>query len=106
MTRAVVNPGICGLNATIEVTEVGKRIIRVEITSDCEKVAKMSGSLPTLKQFDALKPQVDSEVYRYASEYRLCASCPMPMAILKAIEVETGMALPSPVLVHFENSDL
>jgi hypothetical protein len=51
-----------------------------------------------------LKPQVYSEVYQCASKHRLCASCAVPMAILKAIEVETGLALPRPVVVNLETT--
>jgi hypothetical protein len=89
--------------STVEVTKVSKRVVRVEITSDCDKVTAMGKSLPDMNQFDALKPPVDSKIYQYSSEHHLCASCPVPMAILKAIEVETGLALPRSVVVHLEN---
>jgi len=103
MTRAVVNPGICGMTATVEVVKVGNRKFRVEVTSDCEMVSKMAKSLVELGQQDVLKQLVDSDVYKYASGCRLHTSCPVPMAILKAIEIEAGLALPQPVLVYFEN---
>ena len=102
MTRVVVNPGVCGMTATVEVAKVGKRRIRVRITCDCEMVTKMGESLVELDQWDALKPLLHSEVYQCASECSLHTTCPVPMAILKAIEVEAGFALPRPVLVQFE----
>jgi hypothetical protein len=105
MTRVVVDPGICGKIATAEVIKVGKRRVRVEITSDCEMVVKMGESLTELDQRDTLKPHVHSEIYKCASDCHIHASCPVPMAILKAIEVEAGLALPRPVLVHFETVD-
>ena len=105
MTRAVVNPGICGMSITVEVVKVGKQGVRVEITSDCKMMTKMGESLAELDLLDALKPPVNSEVYKCASEYHLCTSCPVPMAILKAIEIEAGLALPRPVLVHFETTE-
>jgi hypothetical protein len=105
MTLAVVNPGICGMIATVEVTRADKRRVRLEITSECEKVTNMGKALPELSQFNALKPHVNSDVYKCASEHHLCPSCPIPMAILKAIEVETGLALPRPVTVQWETTD-
>ena len=102
MTRVEVNPGICGKIATIEVVKVGKRRVMVEITSECDIMAKLSQSLGEIDQGDALKPHVHSSIYQYASNCHLHASCPVPMAILKAIEVEAGLALPGPVLVQFE----
>jgi hypothetical protein len=102
MTRAVVDPGICGMNATVEVTKVSKREVRVKITSECEKVTKISERLEQLDLLDTLTTQVDSRVYRCASQCSLCVSCPIPMATLKAIEVEVAIALPRPILVQFE----
>ena len=105
MTRAVVDPGICGKTVTIEVIRVGKRRVRIQITSDCEKVTKLGESCIELDQWEALKPQVDSQVYKCASECRLHGACPVPMAILKAVEVEAGLALPRPVHLYFETTE-
>jgi hypothetical protein len=102
MTRAVVNPGICGMTATIEVVKVGNRKFSVEVTSDCEMVSKLAKSLVELDQRDALKLPLDSDVYKYATQCRVHASCPMPMAIIKTIEIEAGLALPRPISVHFD----
>ena len=105
MTRALVDPGICGKTVTIEVVKAGRRRVRVKVTTDCEKVTRLGESLLELDQWEALKPQVDSQVYKCASECRLHGACPVPMAILKAIEVEAGLALPRPVLVQFETTE-
>ncbi len=105
MTRTVVNPGICGRTVTVEVATVGKRRVKVDIISDCEVVTKMGESLSELDQWDALKPLLHSEVYKSASGCCLHASCPVPMAILKAVEIEAGLALPRPVLVRFETTE-
>ena len=105
MTRAVVNSGICGKTATLEVVKVDKRRVRIEITSDCEMVTKLGEPLAELNLWDALKPRVHSEVYKCASECRLCASCIVLMAILKTIEVEAGLVLPRPVFVHFKTTE-
>ena len=102
MTRAVVDPGICGMTATIEVNSIGKFKIKVEISSECTKIARIGTSLSDLSLRDALKPHVHSAVYACASESNLCPSCPVPVSILKAIEIETGLALPRPVHIEFE----
>ena len=101
MIRAEINPGICKMVAVVEVTTIAKRKVRVKITSDCEKVARLSSATGNLNILEVLKPHIDSIVYKDASEKRLCASCPVPMAIIKAIEIENGLALPCPVSVHF-----
>jgi hypothetical protein len=106
ITKVIVEAGICGFTATIEVLKLSPRSVKVNITSECEMVTKMGESLAELRLRDALRPQVDSEVYKCASECGLHAACPVPMAILKAIEVEAGLALPQAVLVRFETTEL
>jgi hypothetical protein len=105
MTRAVVNPGVCGMTVTIEVTKASKRRVKIKIDTNCEKVNGMAKALSEVSLLDALKRPIDSEVYRAASEHGLCVSCPVAMAILKAIEVENGLALPGSVAVQLEIKD-
>jgi len=105
MTRVVANPGICGKVTIVEIVKIDKRRVRVKIISGCETATKMGESLVELDQWNALKPHVQSEVYKSASECHIHASCPVPMAILKAIEVEAGLALPRPVLIQFEPTE-
>jgi hypothetical protein len=104
MTRVVVDSGICGKITTIEVDKVGKRMVTIKIVSDCELVTDMGKSLIEVDQWDALKSHVQSEIYQIASGSHIHVSCPVPVAILKAIEVEAGLALPRPVNIRFEST--
>lgn len=104
MTRVVVNPGICGFITIIEVDKVAKRRVRVVITSDCEMVTKLGESLTELDQWEASKPRADCDVHRQASRHTLHSACPIPIGILKAIEVEAGLALPRDVVIRFETT--
>jgi hypothetical protein len=104
MTRVIVDPGICGFSAVIEVEKLSKLTVKVKITSKCEKVSAMGNLLSNMKLGDALKSHVYSAVYQCASESKLCPSCPIPVGILKAVEVEAGLALPRPVVIQFKNA--
>ena len=97
MTRVIVNPGHCGFTTTIDVGKVAKRRVKVVITSDCEMVTELAESFTTdvdagqaLKQGQAL------------SEY-VHATCPVPIAVLKAIEVEAGLGVPCDVVILFDS---
>lgn len=103
MTRVEIDPGICGMSATIEVDTTERFTVAIKITGECKKVSAMGNSLSHLTIGDALKPHVDSVVYKYAAEHHLCASCAIPVGILKAVEVEVGLALPRPVVITFQN---
>lgn len=102
MTTVVVDPGICGFVTTVEVVRLTAHRVRVSITSGCEMVNEMNSQLSELNWSDALRQPEQSVVYKRASQHIGHCACPVPMAILKAIEVEVGAALPQDVVVRFE----
>ena len=60
---------------------------------------------PELYELDlrpAMKSLADSLVYRIAARHSCHVACPVPSAILKAIEVQLGAALPRDVAIRFE----
>ena len=102
MTKVVVDPGICGLQTTVEVDKVSKRKVKVIIASDCEIVTQLGNSLTEVDQWEAIKQYGDCQVLKAASKCHMHVTCPVPVAVLKAIEVEAGLALPRDVLVQFK----
>jgi hypothetical protein len=101
MVRAKVNPGICGMTTTVEVCEQSKRVMRFEVKSDCKRATAIN-KLSPVSLHDILRPPANSTIYLFATKSGVCASCPIPMAILKAIEIEAKVALPRPVDIDFE----
>ncbi len=102
MTKATVDAGICGFTALIEVIRLSSQTLRVVVTSDCEMVSKMGEELRDIDWHDALNQREDCLLYKSLQEHIKHAACPVPIAILKAIEVEVGAALPRDVLIRFE----
>jgi len=102
MTKVVVDPGVCRMNANIAVTKASARLFKVEVTSDCEMVTKMGDLLGEIDLKDTIKPHINSNIYQCASQCSLHIACPIPMAVIKAIEVEAGLALPRSIAVQFE----
>jgi hypothetical protein len=103
MTKADVNPGICGFATTVtcEVDDAYQATIVIE--SQCAHVAKLSQELGEVSVLGELRvPINETAVYRAAAICRLHAACPVPSAILKAIEVSAGLALPADVHVSIE----
>ena len=106
MTKAEVDPGVCGFRAVVEVTKLSARRVRVIVTTDCETVRGMNQDMENLDLRSVLRPPGDSIVYKIAAQHISHAACPLPMAILKAIEVELDIALPRDVTLHFEAAEL
>jgi len=105
MTRVLVDPGICGLITMVEVNKIAKRKVKVTITSDCEMLTELGELLAEVDQQDAITQYANSEIYKAASRCHLHVTCPVPVAVLKAIEVEAGLALPRDVSIRFETTE-
>jgi len=103
LTQVTVDGGACGFTATIEVEKMDRHTVRVAIRSECEQIVAMNLDLAELNWRRGVFCQIaDSRVYQSASQHLKHAACPIPGAILKAIEVEVGIALAKDVIIHFE----
>ncbi len=104
-TRVEVFAGICGHSALIEVKKVDETHVQVLVHSECEQITDMNPDLASLqwkgKGHGVFRRMIDSAVYQSAARHIRHTACPVPAAILKAIEVETGLALPKDVTIRF-----
>lgn len=78
-------------------------LINVVIDSGCPMVNKMAGSLKTVDYISDTKvPIGETSVYLAAGESIGHISCPVPCAVLKALEVSSGMGLKRDFSVKIE----
>jgi len=105
VTRVMVDAGICGFTVTIEVCKVDARTVRVVIASDCETVSKWGEQLGHLDWQESLKHPGNFLFFESAFRHIRHAACPIPIAVLKAIEVEVGVAAPKNVNIWFHDAD-
>jgi len=104
MSRVVVDAGSCGFSAEIRAERLEGRKVRVALSSGCEMLERMNGDLKEVDWRETLGSLKNSLVYRVASQHISHAACPVPSAILKAIEVEVGAALSQDVTMTIERS--
>lgn len=108
-TTAEVYAGVCGHSAVIEVSKVDDTHVQVVLHSECEQITAMNPDLTCVqwkgKGHTVFKRMTESVVYQSAARHIRHTACPVPAAILKAIEVETGVALPKDVTITFTNSN-
>ena len=102
MTKVLIQPGACGMPVTVEMIKKDKKTFTLTITSDCEMVQKLGKELPELTMMDAFKRLLDNPVYTKGAACLKHVSCPVPAGILKALEVEAGLAVPREVRMVFE----
>ena len=102
MTTVDVSAGICGFFAVVTATKTEKRRATIQIESNCEKISELAATLPFLVLNDIFyRPFNTGAVYKKAAQCNIHASCPVPCAVLKAAEVEMGVALKQDVEVRF-----
>ena len=106
MIRVHVQPGICGLESTIDAACEDGQMVRLEIESTCPNIKALSGPLAEVDGYSiAFSRFSESPVYRAAETEFKHAACPVPIAIVKAVEAACGLALPKNVEVTIERID-
>ena len=104
MTKVIVEAGICGFTIEVDAVRLSANKVRVNVDSECDMVNEMNSQLGELDWQDALEPLPNSSVYKAAFEYIKHPACPVLVAIVKAIEVEVGIALPRDMVIRFDTT--
>lgn len=93
--------GICAKNTTVHVKMNDDMTVSVTLESDCPMVTK--NPLPPISPYEEIAtPMNQSAVYKWASENIGHTACPVPCAIIKGIEVASGMALKKNPIIEIE----
>jgi len=104
MTTVIVSPGICGFTSTITATVDEMYNVAITVDSPCPKIQELAGQITQISAFDEIrKPITDSAVYQAAAASKCHTACPIPSAVIKAIEVAAGLALPKDVSFTISN---
>jgi hypothetical protein len=101
MTKVIVNSGACGFTVTITAEKGMEKRVLIFLDTACEMVRKMQTDIASVDRMVTLTGFVDNPVYRSASKHLKHVACPVPSAILKAIETEAGMNVPKDVQIEF-----
>jgi hypothetical protein len=103
MAKAEVTAGICGNTTYIEATPNGNGPfnISLKIESSCEAVQKLAAEVPEVDALaECLGRGLEGAQPVLLDIARRCLShpsCPVPVGIIKAVEVAAGLALPKDV---------
>ena len=100
MAKAEVHAGICGFKTVIE-THMDGETCKVSIKSDCPAIQRLGEELTEVEPFQEISfrrkmPLTHQMGIKHCSH----AACPVPVGIIKAVEVEAGLALPADVTIQ------
>lgn len=103
MTKVALDAGACGFRIVVKADKIDNNSFTLRLISPCKMVKDLDSELADLVfSKDVFTRMMDSDVYRLCSKYILHTSCPLPSAMLKALEVEAGLALPRDVTMNLE----
>lgn len=103
MAKAHVKAGICGFETTITAVTDDDDLIQLTIESTCPMVMAGAKELEPMDPFvELFKKPCETEIYRVMTPYLKHTACPVYTAMLKAFEVEAGLALPKDVEIKIE----
>jgi hypothetical protein len=102
--RATIEPGTCGFTATVTASVEGGREARFVVESRCEHVAALAEALEKHGPFDAYAEmdwRGESPLHTAMRESLKgsYAWCPVPLGLLKALQVAGGLGLPDSMTI-------
>ncbi|MBN2853160.1 MAG: hypothetical protein JXQ23_10550 [Clostridia bacterium] len=106
--KTEINPGVCGLVSSIEVSSDDMMMVTLTGKSACPAIEKLILSLQSeeLDAYECCLGRMDeSPVYLKSFDTVRHIACPVPCAIVKAIEVSAGLALPRDVEIKIKKID-
>lgn len=94
MSKAVIDPGVCGFLAEVIATMDGE-MCSLEISCDCEPVQEMAKDLAQVDPMAEIGFHGDGPLtLKMFHKHLPHPCCPVPAGIIKAVEVAAGLALP------------
>ena len=103
MAKAHINAGICGFGTTVETTANPGYKVAVSIDSECPAIQKLAENLTEVNALGEISFRRGMpETLQKGIDHCTHAACPVPVGVLKAIEVAAGLALPKDVSIKIE----
>jgi hypothetical protein len=106
LAKAEICSGVCGFNTTVEAKKDDAGQMQLTIESDCKGIQRLAGELIQVDPYREFTYRGQGPLtFEKAAEYCSHAACPVPVGIIKAVEIEAGLALPADVSIKLSKSD-
>ncbi len=100
MARATIQP-TCGLLTQVTATQADPQRITLHIESECPGIRRIADELSAVDPYDEIAARgANSRLLALGLQHCVHASCPVPVGILKAVEVTAGLDLPKPITIE------
>ncbi len=99
MAKSEVFAGVCGFTTHVEAKMDGD-MVGIQIRSECDAINRMAQELITVNPYKEISSRrAVPTILQAGIKFCTHAACPVPVGIIKAMEVEAGLALPKDVTI-------
>ncbi len=99
MSKAEIESGVCGHVTTVEAKMDGK-VCKVTVTSDCKAIQQIAQELIEVKPYEEISSRrAIPKTLQMGLKHCYHAACPVPVGIIKTIEVEAKLAQPKDAVI-------
>ena len=99
MAKAEIMPGNCGFTTTVEAQMNGKEC-NIQIASECSAIQKLAQELTQVNPYQEISFRRSTPVIlQMGAKFCTHAACPVPVGIIKAVELAAGLALAKDVTI-------
>jgi hypothetical protein len=103
LVKAHVDVGVCGHTCDIE-TYMVDGMVRIKLVSECPSVMKFGEALKDIGPYRAIRmPYCKNEIFKLAGITLAHVTCPLPIAVIKCVEVTARLAVPMDVKIEFRS---
>jgi hypothetical protein len=104
LSKAKITAGTCGFTAIVEAKMEGSRCA-ISIDSDCDAIRRLAEELTEVEPIHEISFRRGTMPRTLELGVKYCrhAACPVPVGIIKTIEVEAGLALPANVVIELKS---
>ncbi len=105
MAKAEVHAGVCGFTTIVE-TRMDGDVCKVAIQSECAAIQRLAQALTEVNPYQEISYRRKTPLtLEMAAKFCNHTACPVPVGIIKAVEVESNLALPADVNIKVSRSE-
>jgi hypothetical protein len=106
LAKAEIFSGVCGFTTTVEARMDGSSEVLLAIESECNAIRRLAEELTQVNPWREFTYRGEGPLtFQEAARHCSHAACPVPVGIVKAVEIEAGLALPADVSIKLSQSD-
>jgi hypothetical protein len=105
MAKAEIYPGNCGFTTIVE-TSLDEDVCKIRLTSECKAIQKLAQELSEVNPYQEISFRRGNmpQILQMGVKFCTHAACPVPVGIIKAVEIEAGLALPTDVTIKLSKT--